>query len=97
MGLRDAGELLEGAVRETIGALEVTDADTAAVRLAIAYARTIDGNPDPSWAYRWIGPLLLDTLEQLGATPAARARLKTGKTGDAPVGQLAKLRAARRV
>jgi hypothetical protein len=45
---------------------------------------------------RWIAPLLLDTLEQLGATPAARARIKTGKTDSAPVGQVAKLRAARR-
>jgi hypothetical protein len=96
-GLRDAGELLEAAVRETIDALTTAAEDAAAIKLALGYARTIDGCPDEAWAYRWIGPLLLDALEQLGATPAARARLKGGKsTTDAPVSQLAKLRAARR-
>ncbi len=94
--IRDADDLLTPAVRETLNALDVQAEDAAAVRLALRYAHTIDTNPDPSWAMRWIGPLLLDALEQLGATPAARARLKTGKTADAPVSQLAKLRAARR-
>lgn len=93
--LRDADDLLVPAVRETLGALDVGPQDAAAVRLALRYAKTIDDNPDPAWAMRWIGPLLLDALEQLGATPAARARLKTGSTAAAPVSQLAKLRAAR--
>jgi hypothetical protein len=94
--LRDAGGLLITAVNATIDALDLDEADAAAVRLARHYANTIDQNPDPGWAMRWIAPLLLDCLEQLGATPAARARLKTGKPGDVPVSQLAKLRAARR-
>lgn len=95
-GLRDAGELLEAAVRATIGALTTTDEDAAVIRLAISYAQTIDQCAEREWAIRWVAPLLLDCLEQLGATPAARTRLKTGKTTDAPVSQLAKLRAAKR-
>ena len=94
--LRDASELLWPAVKSTIDAMELDDEDGAAVQLALQYAATIDRNEDKAWAMRWIGPLLLDALEQLGATPAARARLKGGKTADAPVSQLAKLRAARR-
>lgn len=93
--LRDADDLLVPAVRETLNALDVQAEDAAAVRLALRYAHTIDSNADTAWAMRWIGPLLLDALEQLGATPAARARLGK-KAADAPVGQLAKIRAARR-
>jgi hypothetical protein len=108
--LRDASELLSAAVAEAISALDLADADAAAVRLALQYAAVIDAagrhcrdcdddactRYDSSWAMRWIGPLLLDALEQLGATPAARARLKGGPAKDAPVSQLARLRAARR-
>lgn len=42
-----------------------------------------------------LGPKLLAVLESLGATPAARARLKGGKIPDAPENQLGKLRKAR--
>lgn len=95
--LQSADALLITAVETTIAALTLSDEDEAAVRLARHYANTIDQNPDPAWAMRWIAPLLLDCLEQLGATPAARARIKVGgKPRDAPVSQLAKLRAARR-
>lgn len=95
--LQDAARLLRSAVDDTIEALEgLTAADLGAVRLARGYADTIDQADDTAWAYRWIGPLLLDCLEQLGATPAARARLKGGKQADAPQSQLAKLRAAHR-
>lgn len=93
--LRDTAEFLSVAVETTIGALDLADEDAATIQIARHYAATIDQNPDPR-TIRDVGPLLLDCLEQLGATPAARARLKTGKTGDAPVSQLAKLRAARR-
>lgn len=107
---RDASELLLPAVREAIAALTLTEQDAGTVKLAEQYARTIDGaswhcadcddedcrRESNTWAMRWIAPLLLDCLEQLGATPAARARLKGGKPGDAPVSQLAKLRAAHR-
>lgn len=103
--LRDASELLWPAVQETIASLDLKPEDSAARKLAQRYAQVIDqmpdksprgGVPDQAWALRWIGPLLLDALEQLGATPAARARVKGGKPADAPVSQLAKLRAARR-
>jgi hypothetical protein len=109
--LRDAAALLAPAVDETIAALsDLTGADTAAVRLARQYARTIDscarhcdacddpacGRETATWAMRWIAPLLLAALEQLGATPAARARIKGGKPDAPPQGQLAKLRATRR-
>lgn len=100
--LRDAGELIAPAVAETIAALDLKPEDTAAVKLAHLYAAQIDaatGDDDPkigAWAMRWIAPLLLDTLETLGATPAARARLAKGGQ-QAPHGenQLSKLRAAR--
>jgi hypothetical protein len=94
--LRDASELLWPAVAETLSQLDLGSEDAAAKKLAQRYAQVIDGAKDPEWAMRWIAPLLLDALEQLGATPAARARLKGGKPADAPVSQLAKLRAARR-
>ena len=94
--LRDASELLWPAVSLTLTQLDLTDEDAAAKKLAQRYAQVIDQHDDPAWAMRWIGPLLLDALEQLGATPAARARVKGGKPADAPVSQLAKLRAARR-
>jgi hypothetical protein len=42
-----------------------------------------------------LGPKLLAVLESLGATPAARARLKGGKIPDAPESKLDKLRKAR--
>jgi hypothetical protein len=94
--LQPADDLLEPAVRTAIAALDLAEEDAAAVQLAVQYAATIDQHDDRAWAMRWVAPLLLDALEQLGATPAARARLKGGKPADAPVSQLAKLRAARR-
>ena len=94
--LRDASELLWPAVSVTLTQLDLTDEDAAAKKLAQRYAQVIDQHEDQAWAMRWIAPLLLDALEQLGATPAARARVKGGKPADAPVSQLAKLRAARR-
>ena len=110
--LRDTEDLLEPAVRESVDAIERTGADAAARRLAIQYAALIDtadghcrgcedratcGRGETSgWAMRWIGPLLLDTLAALGATPAARAQLaKGGKPKDAPRSRLQGLRDAR--
>jgi hypothetical protein len=89
----------------------LTESDAGVAQMARQYAAVIDSSnghclscddadcnraAGSSWSMRWIAPLLLDALEQLGATPAARARLKGGKTADAPVSQLAKLRQARR-
>ena len=94
--LRDASELLWPAVSETLTQLDLKPEDAAVKKLAQRYSQVIDQHSDAAWCARWIFPLLLDCLEQLGASPAARARLKTGKQADAPIGQLAKLRAARR-
>ena len=94
--LRDASELLWPAVAETLSQLDLTEEDAAVKKLAQRDAQVIDQHADEAWCARWVFPLLLDCLEQLGATPAARARLKGGKPADAPVSQLAKLRAARR-
>lgn len=103
---------MQSAVAETLAALELGDDDAAARKLALAYAQTIDlsdghcrGCDDDDcrrgetsgWAMRWIGPLLLDCLESLGATPLGRSKLKTkGAPGDGRPNQLAQLRAARR-
>src|SRR5579859_460841 len=104
MSVRDADELLWPAVRETLGQLELKPEDAAVARLAGLYAQVIDklpetaprGFPDRIWAARWIAPLLLDCLSELGATPAARARLtKGGKPADGKPNRLAQLRAAR--
>lgn len=89
------------AVEETITALQpaLAPEDAAAVALARRYAALIDSMSEPklrSWAMRWIAPLLLTTLESLGATPTARARLKGGKVADAAPSALEKLRQARR-
>lgn len=100
--LCDANDLLAPAVAETITALgKLTAEDAGAIRLAERYAEAIDasrGNPrNYASALRWLGPLLLDALQQLGATPAARVALAKGvKAPDATESQLDKLRAARR-
>lgn len=97
--LRDAGDLMTSAVAETITALDLQPEDAAAVKLALLYAAQIDectGSDDPklaAWAARWIAPLLLACLADLGATPAARAAL--AKRGGPPAGgetTLSKLR-----
>jgi hypothetical protein len=110
--LRDASELLWPAVQETLAALGLGSEDSAARRLAQRYAQVIDGLPDredgtserahdQAWGLRWIGPLLLDCLVQLGATPASRAQIDKGtKAGggsqpDAAPTQLDRLRASR--
>jgi hypothetical protein len=99
--LKDAAKLLAPAVSDTIRALDLTDKDAAAIKLAQRYADLIDASldkdaADRAWALRWIGPLLMDALAELGATPAARARVKKpGPAADAPKTNLARLRAAR--
>jgi hypothetical protein len=92
--LRDADSLVLPAVEQAIAALELGPSDVAAAQLARQYARTLDTARDPAWAYRWIGPLLQVALEQLGATPAARSRLKTGKPPEREPSRLDALRAA---
>lgn len=94
--LRDASDLLQHEVAATVAALELTDADRGAVRLAIEYAQTIDLSCSDPAMLEVLGPKLLAVLESLGATPAARARMTKGTTrGDAKPNRLAKLRDAR--
>lgn len=95
MLLRDVSELLWPAVSETLSQLDLKPEDAAAKKLAQRYAQIIDelpdkaprGAPDQAWAMRWIGPLLLDTLTALGATPAARAAITKGARGNADSGK----------
>jgi hypothetical protein len=95
-GPRDAGELLGPAVAETIQALELQPEDAAVAQLARRYAAVMDETESPGWAARWIAPLLLVTLDSLGATPAARSRMKSGKPEPHVESALDRLRAARR-
>jgi hypothetical protein len=94
--LRDASELLWPAVAETLTQLDLGSEHAAAKKLAQRYAQVIDQHDDQAWAMRWIAPLLLDALSELGATPGAVARLTKGaKPADAKPTGLAKLRAAK--
>ena len=91
--LRPAGELLAPAVEETLAALELGERDAAAAQLARRYAQVIDQAADPAWAARWIGPLLLRALEELRATPVARAAGRAAPPRRGP-NRVAQLRAA---
>lgn len=94
--LRDASELLWPAVSETLTQLNLGSEHAAAKKAVQRYAQIIDECADQRWAARWLMPLLLDGLDALGATPAAKARLtKGGKPGDGKPNRLAQLRAAR--
>lgn len=97
--ISSADELMLVAVKRTVAALDLTDKDVAAVKLAEKYATTLDecwGEKDQNWSMRWIGPLLLDVLESLGATPAARGKTKIGTPANAGNNKLHAMRAARR-
>ncbi|HEX6579207.1 MAG TPA: hypothetical protein VF082_12655 [Jiangellaceae bacterium] len=94
--LRPVDDLIAPDVAKTLAALtSLAPEDTAAVRLARRYAAAIDDAPadERVAALGTFGPKLLAVLEQLGATPKARAARK----GEAPsgTGRLAALRAAR--
>jgi hypothetical protein len=96
--VRDTDEMMLPAVKASINALENrTGADAAIIRLAEQYAAEIDATPPDKRYYvlRYIGPLLHDALESLGATPVARTRAR-GKEGTPASGtsRLAVLRAA---
>ncbi len=93
--LRDSAELLAPAVAETIAALGLKPEDAAAVKLAQRYAKAIDGAESESDALAIHGHRLLAVLESLGATPAARAKLKGGKPADGKPTRLQGLRNAR--
>ncbi len=93
-GLRDAGELLAPAVAETVTALGLGGKDAAVAQLARRYAAAIDDAESPGAALRAFGPVLLKTLESMGATPAARAG-KAAKPAARPPSRLDQLRDAR--
>ena len=92
--LRDSTELLAPAVAETIAALGLKPEDAAAVKLAQRYAAAIDAD-DEGGALDRLGPKLHAVLESLGATPAARAKLKGGRPADGKPNRLQGLRNAR--
>lgn len=77
--LRAIDDMLGPAIETTLSALDLGPEHAAAVKLVERYAKIIDRAADVSYAARWIGPLLLDALGELGATPAARARLNKGR------------------
>jgi hypothetical protein len=98
LAVQDIDRMLWPAVQATIASLGIDTkdgtADAAAAKLAQQYARTIDEAPPGRDYYtrlRWLGPELLKVLEQLGATPAARAAIKRGQAADKPAAQVSKL------
>lgn len=93
-GPRDAAELLGPSVEDTLAALELDDKDAAAAQLTAVYARVIDNARDPAWAARWIGPLLLQALAELHATPASRKTGKVKETAKRAPTRVAQLRQA---
>jgi hypothetical protein len=111
MPLRDASELLYPAVQETLAELGLLGDSSAATKLAQQYAKVIDSqnghcrgctsddcrrSQGSAWAMRWLGPLLLDALEALGATPRAKAAQTKGtKPTETKPSGLAALRAAK--
>lgn len=94
--LRDAKELLEYSTAEALAAIDAEVQDVAAIKLAIRYAAAISRHEGDIEVLNKLGPKLLATLESLGATPAARARMKDHKPADSNEGGLAKLRAVHR-
>jgi hypothetical protein len=90
---RPEDERLLPAVEETLGALELGADGLAAAQIARRYAQIIDAGKDPAWCLRWIGPLLLQALTELRATPASRP---AATPVDRAPSQLDRLRSARR-
>src|SRR6516225_6729060 len=89
--IRDADDLVEFAVRETLDCLILQPEHAAAKKLAIEFARAIDRADSSTYSMRHLAPLLLDCLESL----RARAAMKEGKAVHG-TGGLTALRAARR-
>lgn len=100
MPLRDASELLYPAVYATVMSLDIDrdGKDGGMAKLALRLARVIDQAPDgkeQASALWHLGAELRAVLESLGASPAARAALKTGSPADAKPNGLQALREAR--
>lgn len=93
-GERDPAELLAPSVERALTALELDDKDAAAAQLAAVYASVIDDAKDRAWAARWIGPLLLQALSELHATPASRKAGKGAEPAKRSPSKVAQLRTA---
>lgn len=99
MSLRDASELLYPAAYATVMSLDIDrdGKDAMAAKAILRMARIIDETSDAKQPniYRWLMPEITRLLEQLGATPAARAAMKKPKTADGKPSRLQQLRDAR--
>lgn len=83
-------------LRTALAAVQVQDADGAAVRLAYGYAAALDSDPE---CLSKLGPELLRALTALGLTPAGRAAVlgKGAHSADTtPASPLDELRERRR-
>lgn len=99
MPLREADQLLYPAAYATVMSLDIDrdGKDGMAAKALLRMARIIDETSDAKQAniYRWLMPEITRLLEQLGATPAARAAMKKTKTADGKPNRLQQLRDAR--
>jgi hypothetical protein len=79
--VRDPSEYLLPGVVAAISALDLQPEDEAMVKLAKHLARVIDQASAAKELYcaRWVLPELVRVLAELGASPAARSRIKGGK------------------
>jgi hypothetical protein len=76
------------AVEETLAALELGENGRAAAQLAKRYAAAIDQAQNPAYALRWLGPLLLASLESLQATPMSRKAVRPVGRQPSPLDRL---------
>ncbi len=79
--MRDPSEYLLPGVVGAINALDLKPEDEAMAKIARHLARVVDQASAAKEAYaaRWIVPELVKVLAELGASPAARSRIKGGK------------------
>lgn len=107
---RDTEKTIAHHLAVTLEAVPRDDQDSAVRELAKHYADVIDNSSGhcrdcadvnckksatDAWLARWIFPLMLECLAELGATPAARSRLKKGKPEAPRASKLQALRNSR--
>lgn len=99
MPLREVSELLYPSVSATVASLDIDreGKDAAMAKAALRIARVIDETSDAKQrlAFAQLMPELRAILNDLGASPAARAALGKGKPANDKPSGLAKLREAR--
>lgn len=86
--LRAAEDLIEPAVEQTLLSLDLGEGDAAAAQLARRLARIIDRAESPTYAARWLMPILLDCLTALQATPMSRKVAKQAPKGTSRLDEL---------